>query len=65
MNKFERHLKGLYKFKKRLKNYNLNRTEGYILKTTGKPCSCNMFSPKGEKFKYNISKNRDHHSITH
>ena len=65
MNKFERRLKGLYKFKKRLRNYNLNRSEGYILKTTGKPCSCYMCSPKEEKPKYTISKNKDHHSIIH
>lgn len=63
MNKFERRLKGLYKFKKRLRNYNLNSNEGYLLKTTGKPCSCYMCSPKEGKPKYKDSKNKDHHSI--
>ena len=46
MNKFERRLKGFYKYKKRLKNYNLTAEENQILKTTGKPCSCFMCSPK-------------------
>jgi hypothetical protein len=55
MNKQERKLKGLNKFKKRLKNYgykieDINKTNYnlYCFKTTGKPCSCWMC--KGEKF---------------
>lgn len=62
MNKFERRLKGYYKYKKRLKNYNRSYSDGYILKTTGKPCSCYMCSPKDEKPKYKFKKNKDHHS---
>ena len=61
MNKFERRLKGFYK--KRLRNYNLNHSDGYILKATSKPCSCYMCSPKDEKIKYKMAKNKDHHSI--
>lgn len=64
MNKFERRLKGHYKYKKRLRNYNLTDSEGYILRTTGKPCSCYMCSPKEEKVKYKISKHKAHHSIS-
>lgn len=45
MNKQERKLKGMYKFKKRLKNYRREGTNSYIYKTTGKPCSCVMCSP--------------------
>jgi hypothetical protein len=55
MNKQERKLKGLNKFKKRLKNYGYKIEDvfkqGYNLfcfKTTGKPCSC--FICRGEKF---------------
>lgn len=41
MNKFERKLKGYYRYKKRLKNYGLKEEDGhYYLKTSGKPCSC-------------------------
>lgn len=64
MNKFERRLKGFYKYKKRLKNYSLTAEENHILKTTGKPCSCFMCSPKEEKGKYKLSKQKPHHSIT-
>lgn len=63
MNKLQRRLKGFYKYKKRLKNYGFTDTEHYILKTTGKPCSCFMCSPKDEKAKYKASKNKTHHSI--
>ncbi|CAL2093666.1 conserved protein of unknown function [Tenacibaculum sp. 190524A05c] len=63
MNKFERRLKGFYKYKKRLRNYNLKNSENYILKTTGKPCSCYLCSPKEEKTKYKLSKSKPHHSI--
>lgn len=63
MNKFERRLKGVYKYQKRLRNYNLSHSDGYILKTTGKPCSCYLCSPKDEKTKYKLAKNKDHHSI--
>ncbi len=61
MNKLERRLKGFYKYKKRLKNY--DRSDSYVLKTTGKPCSCYLCSPKDEKPKYQPSKNKAHHSI--
>jgi hypothetical protein len=64
MNKQERKLKGYFKFKKRLKNYQITeeRLQKYGLKglycykTTGKPCSCAMCSPGKveEKPKYRI-----------
>jgi len=58
MNKQERKIKGQFKFKKRLKNYQLLNSEfkHYSLKTTGKPCSCYMCSPKKiqEKSKYRL-----------
>ncbi len=65
MNKLERRLKGYYKYKKRLKNYNLTGTVQHALRTTGKPCSCFMCSPgkTEEKPKYKASNNKDHHSI--
>ncbi|CAM1341537.1 hypothetical protein [Tenacibaculum amylolyticum] len=64
MNKLERRLKGYYKYKKRLKNYSFNESKAYVLKTTGKPCSCFMCSPKEEKPKYKLSKHKAHHSIS-
>ena len=47
MNKHERHLKKITKYKKRLLNYCLKNKDGkfHSLKTTGKPCSCFMCSP--------------------
>lgn len=53
MNKLERKLKGYYKYKKRLRNYNLKEEDNhYELKTTGKPCSC--WVCKNEKFSRKI-----------
>lgn len=53
MNKYERQLKGYYKYKKRLKNYNLNIEDGhYVFKTTGRPCNC--WVCKKEKFNRKI-----------
>lgn len=39
MTKQGRKLKGLYKYKKRLRNYRITGNN-YAFKTTGKPCSC-------------------------
>lgn len=65
MNKFERRLKGYYKYQKRLKNYGLQGVNHYVLKSTGKPCSCEMCSPGKveDKAKYQISKNKDYHTV--
>ncbi len=65
MNKYERRLKGFYKYKKRLRNYSSRGANYYILKTTGKPCSCYMCSPKKneDKAKYQEKLNKAHHSI--
>lgn len=59
MNKFERRLKGYYKFKKRLKNVGFTteelkkaNTNLYAYKTSGKPCSCYMC--RNEKYTRNI-----------
>lgn len=49
MNKLESRIKGLHKYKKRLSNYGL-KSGNYALKTTGKPCSCAMCSPKNIVF---------------
>ena len=66
MNKFERRLKGYYKFKKRLKNYRVGSKEminvdspaiNYALKTTGKPCSCYLCS--GKKYNRKIKHKND------
>ncbi len=64
MNKLERKLKSKAKFKKRLKNYGISENEIYKnprahsgLRTSGKPCSCNICSPnkRGDvKMKYRI-----------
>jgi hypothetical protein len=61
MNKQERKLKGLSKFKKRLKNYGYNLEDInkpnynlYCFKTTGKPCSCNIC--KKPRYKRNKKK---------
>lgn len=58
MNKQERKLKGLAKYKKRLKAHRISGTNSYIYKTTGKPCSCAMCSPGKveEKAKYRLNK---------
>lgn len=63
MNKLERRLKGKYKFKKRLANYqhtilNPKGARYHALRTTGKPCSCWMCSPGKveEKAKYRLNK---------
>jgi len=61
MNKLERRLKGKFKFKKRVRNYNFILGETYnhnALRTTGKPCSCPMCSPGKveEKAKYRLNK---------
>lgn len=47
MNKQERKLKGLYKYKKLLRNYRLQGTNHNVLRNTGKPCSCYMCCNKG------------------
>lgn len=61
MNKFERRVKGHYKFKKRLRNYKINPTEmldadkdsvWHALKTSGKPCSCWLC--RDEKYKRKV-----------
>ena len=52
MNKQQRKLKGLAKYKKRLTYYGLTvNSKQYVFKTTGKPCSCYLCSLKksGEK----------------
>lgn len=66
MNKLERRLKGDVKFKKRLKNVGLTpkaldfqekagiKNKLFCYKTTGKPCSCWMCSPKDIKSKYKV-----------
>lgn len=68
MNKQERKLKGIYKFKKRLENNGLTPKEIFKLeskgiklnlncyRTTGKPCSCISCSPGKleEKYKYKV-----------
>jgi hypothetical protein len=47
MNKQQRKLKGLFKYKKRLANYGLNiHSKQYVFETTGKPCSCYLCSFK-------------------
>ena len=62
MDKQERKLKGLYKFKKRLINMNncskIRNRQDYAYKTTGKPCSCAICSPGKveEKAKYRYNK---------
>jgi len=65
VDKQERKLKGIYKFKKRLQNYGYKiedvLKQGYNLfcfKTTGKPCSCPCCSPGKieEKAKYRYNK---------
>jgi hypothetical protein len=62
MNKQERKLKGIYKFKKRLNNLNncskLRNRQDYTYKTTGKPCSCPICSPGKveDKAKYRYNK---------
>lgn len=65
MNKYERRLKGLYKYKKRLRNYGFEETDHYVLRSTGKPCSCYLCSPgKFEvKAKYQDKLHKDHHSV--
>lgn len=45
MNKQERKLKGIYKFKKRIKNYRVQGTNRNLFRNQGKPCSCVMCSP--------------------
>jgi hypothetical protein len=75
MNKFERRLKGLSKFKKRIKAHGftpaviqavINRTGQCnlnVYKTTGNPCSCPMCSPgkveEKAKYKYNKFDKKD------
>lgn len=53
MNKQERKLKGLAKFKQRLINYKLVGVEGrfHAFKQSGKPCSCYVCST--HKYKHN------------
>lgn len=53
MNKQERKLRGLTKFKKRLANLNLINEVGnfHAFKSHGKPCSCYVCST--HKFKHN------------
>jgi hypothetical protein len=48
MNKGRREELTQLKFKKRLKQLGLNKSEGnfYCYKTNGKPCSCSVCSPK-------------------
>jgi hypothetical protein len=56
MDKGRRNELGKLKFKKRLKNYRLKEGDGKFncFRTTGKPCSCSMCSPKEEKDKYKV-----------
>lgn len=63
MNKQERKLKGLAKFKKRLKNYRLLNVEGkfYCFKSHGKPCSCVVCSPN--KYKHNGVKKKEQQAL--
>jgi len=52
---------GKLKFKKRLKNYRLKQqkpNDFNCYRTTGKPCSCSMCSPKDEKPKLAEAKKR-------
>lgn len=57
MNKQERKEKGLFKYKKRLKNLGI-KGNNYSYKTTGTPCSCAMCSPGKveQKAKYRLRK---------
>lgn len=62
MNKFERRVKGMFKFKKRLKLWypcsEQRNNQHYTLKTTSTPCSCYMCS--GESYSRKIKhKNKD------
>lgn len=59
MNKQERKLKGLSKFKKRLANYGLTNQVGkfYSFKSHGKPCSCFICSTN--KYKHNGTKKKE------
>lgn len=59
MNKQERKLKGVAKFKKRLANLKLTNVVGkfYPFKTSGKPCSCYLCST--HKYKHNGVKKQE------
>lgn len=57
MSKYERRVKGMLKYRKRLRNLNI-KCDDYSYKTTGKPCSCALCSPGKveEKAKYRMIK---------
>lgn len=58
MNKLERKLKQNAKYKKRLKNYNLDANGSFnVYKSHGKPCSCYVCSTN--KYKHNGDKKKE------
>lgn len=48
MDKARRHELKILKFKKRLRNYGItvNGDKFHVFRTTGKPCSCHLCSPR-------------------